>query len=134
MSPILFLLGLSVVALPGRAGAQAQAARETRALVTVVDTTGAVLPGATITLVGLEDATMTQPVAPVTSSDRGLANVGPIRPGRYLIRAEFGGFETGELTDVRLRASENKHVVVLELSGVQETVTVGRDARPRPRT
>ncbi|MGE0863326.1 MAG: carboxypeptidase regulatory-like domain-containing protein [Vicinamibacterales bacterium] len=106
----------------------AQAPREARALVTVVDTTGAVLPGATVTLVGLEDATTAQRVA-VTASDRGLATVGSLRPGRYLVRAEFGGFETGELADVRLRAGDNKHVVVLELSGVQETVTVGRDAQ-----
>jgi len=85
----------------------AQAPREARALVTVVDTTGAVLPGATVTLVGLEDATTAQRVAPVTASDRGLATVGGLRPGRYLVRAEFGGFETGELADVRLRAGDN---------------------------
>ncbi len=127
MSSFIFVLTLGLVALPG--GAAAQAPRETRALVTVVDTTGAVLPGATVTMVGLEDATKAQTVTPVTASERGLANVGPLRPGRYLIRAEFGGFETGELTDVRLRAGENKHVIVLQLSGVQETVMVGRDAR-----
>lgn len=63
------------------------------------------------------------------ASDRGLATMAPLRPGRYLIRAEFGGFETGELTAVRLRAGDNKHVIVLELTGVQETVTVGRDAQ-----
>lgn len=123
----LFISALLLVASPG--GASAQAPREARALVTVVDTTGAVLPGATVTMVGLEDATRAQAVAPATASDRGSATVGPLRPGRYLVRAEFGGFETGELADVRLRAGDNKHVIVLELSGVQETVTVGRDAR-----
>jgi len=127
MSLFFSLVLLLLTALPGVANAQA--ARDARALVTVVDTTGAVLPGATVTVIGLEEATKAQAVPPITASERGLATVEGLRPGRYLMRAEFGGFETGELADVRLRAGDSKHVIVLELSGVQETVTVGRDAR-----
>ena len=53
--------------------------------------------------------------------------MGALKPGRYQIRAEFEGFEPGELKDVRLRAGDNKHVVVLELKKLEETVTVSSD-------
>jgi hypothetical protein len=39
------------------------------------------------------------------------------------------GFDLGLLRDVRLRAGDNKHVVVLPLSRIEDSVTVGRDAQ-----
>jgi hypothetical protein len=117
-----FLLVLSAVPTA------AQAPRDARALVSVVDSTGAVLPGAMVTLTGSDEATKAQAPLTAAASDRGLATMGPLKPGRYLIRAEFSGFETGELKDVRLRAGDNTQQIVLELTKVEETVTVGRDA------
>ena len=83
-------------------------------------------------------AQSTPPRAPPQSSelrrgrlpppDQGLATIGGLAPGRYAIKAEFSGFESGELKDVRLRAGDNKHVVALALTKIEETVMVG----PRP--
>jgi hypothetical protein len=107
----------------------AQTSRDATLLVTVVDQTRAVLPGATVTVTGLEDATKVKAVEPVKTSDQGVATISGLRPGRYLIQAEFPGFDIGLLRDVRLRAGDNKHVVVLPLAGLQDSVTVSRDAQ-----
>jgi len=107
----------------------AQTSRDAKLLVTVVDQTRAVLPGATVTVTGLEDATKAVAVPPVKTSDQGIATIPGLRPGRYLIQAEFPGFDIGFLRDVRLRAGDNKHVVVLPLAGLQDSVTVSRDAQ-----
>lgn len=106
--------------------AAAQAPRETRVLVTVVDATGAVLPGAMVTVTALDGAKKDTSTA-ATATDQGLATVGALAPGRYAIKAEFSGFESGQLKDVRLRAGDNKHVVALALTKIEETVMVGRD-------
>jgi hypothetical protein len=44
-----------------------------------------------------------------------------------VIAAEFPGFQTGVLKDVRIRAGDNKHVIVLALETLQDSVT----GRPR---
>ena len=105
------------------------AAPRARAIVTVVDQSGAVVPDATVTLVGLEDATKASTIAPVKSSDKGIATIENLIPGRYSIQAEFPGFELGLLTEIRLRSGDNKHVVVLPIKKVETEVTVGRDAQ-----
>jgi hypothetical protein len=120
------LLHFALLASAGPAAAQSS--RETRVLVTVVDATGAVLPGATVVVTAIDgpgkDTTST-----ATASDQGLATVGALAPGRYAIKAEYSGFEPGELKDIRLRAGDNKQVVTLALSRVEQTVTVERDAQ-----
>src|SRR6185503_14053205 len=98
-------------------------------IVTVVDPTGAVLPKATVTVVGLEPATKAATLDPLKADDKGQATVDKLVPGRYTIRAEFPGFTTTDLKEVRLRAGENKQVVILPLKGMTEGVVVGRDAR-----
>jgi hypothetical protein len=45
--------------------------------------------------------------------------------GRYSVRAEFPGFEMGLLRDFRVNRGDNKHVVVLALQALAESVTVG---------
>jgi uncharacterized protein YggE len=50
----------------------AQAAKG-RLIVTVVDPSGAVIPDATVTLVGVDDATKTAATAPIKTSDKGMA-------------------------------------------------------------
>jgi len=104
----------------------AQSSRDARALVTVVDVTGAILPGATVT-VAPDEAGATG--VTVTANDMGLATIPGLKPGRYTIKAEFTGFDTGELADVRLRAGDNKHQLELELTGFTDNVEVGRDSQ-----
>jgi hypothetical protein len=106
----------------------AQTPRTARLLVTVADQTGAVIPGATVTLAGLEDATKAAAVAPGTTSPQGIAAVDELMPGRYMIQADFAGFEPGVLKDVRVRPGDNKQVVVLRIKGLETAVTVQQDA------
>ena len=103
--------------------------RPARLLVTVVDPSGGVIPGAEVTVTGTEDATRKTPIAPIKTTDRGLATVESAAPGRYAVAAEFEGFERAVLEDVRLRPGDNKHIMVLPLRGLTDTVTVGRDAQ-----
>ena len=107
--------------------AAAQAPRDARLLVTVVDQTAGVLPGATVTVTGLEDATRAAALGPATTSAQGLATLTGLRPGRYTIRAEFPGFETSVLKEVRLRAGDNRQVLTLAIQKLEDTITVGRD-------
>ena len=51
------------------------------------------------------------------------------RPGLYSLTAEFPGFTTGILKEIQIRPGDNKHVVVLAVEGVRDSVTVSRDAR-----
>ena len=96
----------------------AQAAREVRVLVTVVDQTGAVIPNAKVTIA---------PAEPVVTNDKGVATVTGLPIGKVSIQAEFPGFETRLLKDVAIKAGDNKHVVVLPIQGLQDSVTVSRD-------
>lgn len=127
-----WLLSVALVVLSGGglATLSAQpAGRDARLSVTVIDQTGAVIPEATVTLVGLETATKAATLPPKKSSGTGIANFDGLVPGRYSITAEFTGFELGLVRDVRLRSGDNKHVVVLALKSLQETVTVGGNAQ-----
>ena len=111
----------------GAIQAAAQSARDARAVVTVVDMTGAILPGATVT-VSPRDS-QGSPVITATATADGIATLIGLRPGRYSIKAEFPGFDSFELPDVRLRAGENKQQVELELTGFTDTVDVLPDAQ-----
>lgn len=95
--------------------------------VTVVDPSGAVVPGATVTVTGAEDATKTAVIPPANTTGVGIATISDLKPGRYDIKAEFPGFETRVLADVRLRPGDNKQVAVLQLSKLETAVTVGQD-------
>ena len=106
----------------------AQGARA-RVIVTVVDPSGAVVPDAAVTLVALDPGASAITIPPVKSTDKGIATVENLAPGRYSITASFPGFELGLLKDVRLRSGDNKHVLVLPIQKLQSEVTVGRDAQ-----
>ncbi len=106
----------------------AQGARA-RVIVTVVDQSGAVVPDATVKLVGLDDATKATTIDPAKSSDKGIATIENVAPGRYSIQAEFPGFELGLLKDIRLKSGDNKHVIVLPIKKMESEVTVGREAQ-----
>ena len=95
--------------------------------VTVVDPSNAVVVGATVSVTGTEPATAAATVAPARSGDGGVATLSNLPPGRYTVTAEFPGFETRVLADIRIRAGENKQVAVLQLPKLEASVTVGQD-------
>ncbi len=75
--------------------------------VTVVDETRGVLPGATVTLAGIEAANKAAVIAPESTSTQGQVKFENLAPGRYTITAEFSGFQTRTLPDIRIRSGEN---------------------------
>src|SRR5919106_1223816 len=107
----------------------AQTAREGRVQVTVVDPSGLIVPEAVVTLVGLDPNTQALTLPEVRTTEKGIALIERVPPGRYSVRAEFPGFDLGLLRDIRVRAGENRHVVILPLQKLEDAVTVSRDAQ-----
>ena len=103
-------------------------ATQARLLVTVVDQTNAVLPTATVTIVGIEDATKLKSIDPITATDQGLATAGGLALGRYSVTAEFPGFEKNIVKDTRVRAGDNKLTITLALEKMSDSATVSQDA------
>ena len=95
--------------------------------VTVVDATGAVIVGATVTVSGIEDATKAATASPAQTSAQGVASVPRLPPGRYAVQAAFPGFETRTLPDVRVRPGDNRQVILLPIAGIKDQVVVGQD-------
>jgi hypothetical protein len=108
---------------------RAQGAQDGRLIVTVVDTSGAVVPGTKVTLGALDDGARAATFPPVTSTDKGVATFEGLLPGRYRVQGEFPGFEIGLLPEVRIRRGDNKHVLVLPLKRMEESVTVAQNAQ-----
>jgi len=123
----LAVLGVSFVLVLALAASAHAQAREGRLLITVVDPSNAVIPNATVAVVGIDATTKKVSIAPVKTSDRGIATVDHLPPGRYSVTGEFPGFELGLLRDLRVRAGDNKHVLVLPMKKLAEEITVGRD-------
>jgi hypothetical protein len=103
-------------------------ANQGRLLVTVVDQTNAVLPTATVTIVGIEDATRQKTIEPITATDQGLAVAGALALGRYSVEAEFPGFEKNIVKDTRVRAGDNRLTITLALEKMSDSATVSQDA------
>ena len=97
--------------------------------VTVTDSTGAVIPGATITATNDTTGTATTRVTDETWT---YAFIG-LEPGIYAITATAAGFETGIQSNVELQMGQQRLLnFTLELSTVDTTVVVvGTRARPR---
>ncbi|MGQ0734800.1 MAG: carboxypeptidase regulatory-like domain-containing protein [Acidobacteriota bacterium] len=110
-------LGLLVLS-----GSEAAAQIDTGAIVgTVRDSSGAVLPGVTVT-VTLDAAGLTQTTV---TNDAGQYVFPSLRVGTYTVAAELVGFKRGVLREVQLRVQDRRDVgFVLELGAVTEVVTV----------
>jgi hypothetical protein len=103
--------------------------RQTGTLRVVVrDPSGAVIPNATVVVKGTEAATQDLVIPEVTSDGQGVATVPAVPLGRYAASASFPGFESRTLTDIRVRAGDNRREVTLPIERVAESVAVGRDA------
>ncbi len=109
-----------------------------RLLVTAVDPAGGVIPGATVVVLREAPDKAPEPVDSQKTNDKGLAGFERIGlQARYTIQVDFPGFDTGRLTNVAVRAGDNRHVVVLRLKKVEESVSVTQDqqaAASNPRT
>lgn len=124
---VLSLASLAWTGDPGTAHAQA---RPGRLLVTVVDQTGGVLPGAVVrvrptTPDAPADATTTG--VTVATNDAGIAAIPDLAEGRYDIDASFEGFDPVTLPDVRVRGGDVRRRITLRIKKVDELLTVGRD-------
>ena len=95
--------------------------------VTVVDQTGAVVGGATVTVAGTDEATKAIAPVTVTTSSEGIATLPNLAPGRYTIEAQFPGFDPRVLPNVAVRPGNNKQVALLSLAGLKDSVTVERN-------
>jgi hypothetical protein len=111
------------------ANVAAQTGQDGRLIVTVVDSSGAIVQGAIVTVAALDDGARAATFAPMTTSDKGVAAIDRLLPGRYRIQAEFPGFEIGVLPEVHVHRGDNKHVVVLPLKKLEESVTVAQNAQ-----
>ena len=125
---ITLVTGVAVfLALAAGAAAQTGAPPQARLLVTVADQSGAVIPNARVTVGGEDPALRAAAIDPVQTTVAGLATFDAMAPGRYTIQAEFPGFETVVVRDVRVRPGDTRRTVVLPIKKVAEDVTVGRD-------
>ena len=108
--------------------AEAQTPRTGRLTVTVADQTGAIIPNATVTVTGGEQATSAVKPPPGQTSPQGIATFEGLPAGRYQLQAEFEGFETSIVKELRVRAGDNRQNVILAIKKVEDTVVVGQDA------
>ena len=88
---------------------------------TVVDSTGAAVPGATVTIISLERQTSDT----VVSNAAGFFSKDRLVPGRYEVRAELTGFKVSVVSDVRVSVDTQAKVdFTLEVGEMTETVMV----------
>jgi hypothetical protein len=114
----LFAIGVSQTSAP---------ARDAKLIVTVTDQTQGVLPGATVTITGLDAATKSAAPMVAHTADKGAVTVDNLAAGLYSVRIEMDGFNPMLIPDVRLGKGDNKRNVTMELKSLSETVTVKRD-------
>ena len=92
---------------------------------TVQDSTGGVLPGATITLTN----TGTNAMQNAVSDGRGQFILGGIFPGTYDMKVELAGFKSYEQKAIAISPTDNRGIdVKLEVGAQSETVTVTSQA------
>lgn len=119
-----FILGV-VVAVLSAAAAPAAAQDRATLRVTVQDETAAVLPGATVVLVGADGVEH-----PLVVDERGVATAADLAPGTYEVRAAMDAFRPTSRS-VTLRRGANQVTLTLPLA-IQEEVTVSEvDASER---
>ena len=88
---------------------------------TVQDSTGAIIPGASVTLTN----PATQQVQKVTTTDAGVYRFNQLPPAHYRLEVTATGFKASTLDDVALAAETPRNVnVTLTTGDVSQTVTV----------
>src|SRR5436309_5011642 len=111
------ILGLALLA---PAGASAQAVYGSVSGI-VTDSTGAVVPGATVTITSVERKTSDT----VVTNESGLYVKERLVPGTYEVKAELPGFKTALFPDIQVNVdTQTKLNIKLDLGQVSENVTV----------
>jgi hypothetical protein len=88
---------------------------------TVSDSTGALIPGVTITATNTQTGVVTN----VISNESGTYNFASLQPGLYRVSAELSGFQTRTYTDVELGISQQVRLnFELQVSTVAQAVEV----------
>src|SRR2546428_2344950 len=88
---------------------------------TVVDSTGAVVPGADVTVLNIATGVASK----AFTNERGEYLVDKLTPGMYTISVELTGFKKEVATGVRLEGGQKARVdLPLQAGGTNETVTV----------
>jgi Ca-activated chloride channel family protein len=90
---------------------------------TVTDAQGAALPGATVTVSGPRPPDVT-----TTSDAQGIFRVLALQSGTYSVRIELAGFKTEQTTVTVVSGRTTTIAVVLQIGGLEETVTVTSQA------
>src|SRR5215218_311736 len=95
---------------------------------TVVDGTGAALPGATVNVT----EAATGAVRTVTTDEAGLFRFAGLNPGRYSLAVELASFRTLNVADINLLSTEVRDLgkLGLQIGGVTETVTITSEITP----
>jgi len=88
---------------------------------TVSDTSGALIPGVTITATNSQ----TGIVSNVLSNESGVYNFASLQPGLYNLSAELSGFQTHSYSNVQLGLSQQVRLnFSLQVGGVAQSVEV----------
>jgi hypothetical protein len=123
--PFLAVAILAIAALPLQAQFNASLTG------TVQDSTGAVIPGAAVTLTN----TATQQVRTLTTNASGVYTFSELAPGSYTVSATAANFSTGTVDNVAVVAETPRNVdVTLQPGKASETVTVNGDTQPALQT
>ena len=94
---------------------------------TVTDSSGAVLPGATVTLSSPQTTVGANQQA--TSDERGAYQFLRLQAGTYIVKGELQGFRPFEVRDILVNANATARADLrLEVGGLQEGVTVTGEA------
>ena len=110
---------LAVLACSGSAGAQTLTGQLSG---TVTDSSGGVLPGATVTLVNdLSNDSRT-----TVTNESGNFVFAAVPPGTYKVSVELAGFQKSEVTGIVLRLGESRNITQIQLGvgGLSEQVAV----------
>src|SRR5438876_7034902 len=92
-----------------------------RILGNITDATGALIPGASVTITNVERGTSQT----LVTDEAGAYNAPSLPPGAYRVRAELAGFKTVERSNVVLEVGKELKIdITLEPGAVNEKVTV----------
>ncbi len=111
---------------PHISAAEDQASRG-RIGVTVVDQTGAVIPGASVAVERDEPGVVLPFAATARTNQVGVAVLDTLPDGRYTVTARYPGFEEAVVREVNVRGRETRLRLTLRIARLDEAVTVTRD-------
>ena len=115
------MLRVSVLLLSIALAATGQTGTEGSILGIAVDASGAVMPGAAVTVTNIETGISTR----VTTGSDGYFQVPALPRGYYSVNVQKAGFSAWQLQSIALTAGENKRVSpALQVGTTQEQVTV----------